>query len=64
MAELGETTDGWSGAAADASRKVFDGQPQKWTTAGDCFHDAANALDSYDSTLQWAQQQAADAIQS
>jgi hypothetical protein len=57
-----DTTAGWSGPASDAFRKVFQGQPGKWTQAGDCFHAAANALDTYDSTLQWAQQQAADAI--
>ena len=57
-----DTTVGWQGAAADAFRKVFYGQPGKWTEAGNCFHAAANALDSYDSTLQWAQGQAADAI--
>lgn len=57
-----DTASGWQGAAADAFRKVFRGQPAKWTEAGDCFHSAANALDSYDSTLQWAQGQAADAI--
>lgn len=58
-----DTTGGWSGAAADAFHKVFHGQPGKWTEAGDCFHDAANALDQYDNTLQWAQQKASDAVQ-
>lgn len=57
-----DTTEGWSGTAADAFHKIFHGQPGKWTTAGDCFHDAANALDQYDNTLRWAQQQASDAI--
>lgn len=58
-----DTTEGWSGAAADAFHKIFQGQPGKWTEAGDCFHNAANALDQYENTLQWAQQQASDAIQ-
>jgi hypothetical protein len=58
-----DTTDGWSGPAADAFRAVFDGQPGKWLEAGDCFHNAAAALDTYNSTLTWAQGQAADAIQ-
>src|SRR5882757_8054742 len=57
-----DTTEGWSGAAGDAFRKVFHGQPGKWTEAGDCFHNAANALETYGSILTWAQGQAADAI--
>lgn len=57
-----DTTDGWSGEAGDAFRKVFHGQPDKWIEAGDCFHTTANALDNYHSTLVWAQGQAADAI--
>lgn len=57
-----DTTAGWQGAAADAFRKVFQGQPGKWAEAGSCFHAAANALDGYDTTLQWAQNQAAQAI--
>lgn len=54
--------DGWSGEAGDAFREVFHGQPDKWLEAGDSFHDAANALETYNSTLTWAQGQAADAI--
>lgn len=57
-----DTTDGWSGDAADAFRKVFHGQPGKWLDAGDAFHDAAAALGSYLPTLTWAQGQAAEAI--
>lgn len=57
-----DTTGGWKGAAAAAFRKRFHGQPGRWLEAGDCFHNAANALDGYASTLQWAQQQAAGAI--
>jgi uncharacterized protein YukE len=57
-----DTTSGWSGPAAAAFRKVFDGQPGKWTQAGDAFHHAANALDSYAAALTWAQQEAARAI--
>jgi hypothetical protein len=41
-----DTTAGWSGAAADAFREVYHGQPSKWLQAGDAFHDAANALDN------------------
>ncbi|HEX7660545.1 MAG TPA: hypothetical protein VF444_13810 [Pseudonocardiaceae bacterium] len=57
-----DTSDGWSGQAADAFRNVFDGQPNKWLHAGDAFHDAAKALDDYAPTLSWAQQQASVAI--
>ena len=57
-----DTTKGWKGEAADQFRKVFHGQPAKWLKAGDAFHAAADALDSYASTLTWARQQAADAI--
>ncbi|MGH3875027.1 MAG: putative T7SS-secreted protein [Pseudonocardiaceae bacterium] len=54
--------EGWSGAAGDAFREAFHGQPGKWLEAGDCFHDAASALETYSSTLTWAQGQAVDAI--
>ncbi|MFL6118310.1 putative T7SS-secreted protein [Actinophytocola sp.] len=57
-----DTTEGWTGAAGDAFRKVFDGQPGKWLEAGDCFHNGATALETYTSTLTWAQGQAAEAI--
>src|ERR1700733_2532220 len=57
-----DTTAGWSGAAADAFREVYHGQPSRWLQAGDAFHDAANALDNYAATLSWAQQEAAAAI--
>jgi hypothetical protein len=57
-----DTTDGWSGAAADAFRSKFQGQPASWLDAGDCFHSAADALTSYSATLTWAQQEAARAI--
>jgi Bacterial toxin 28 len=57
-----DTHQGWRGEAADQFRSRFDGEPRKWTEAGDCFHSAADALDSYASTLQWAQQEAGEAI--
>jgi ribosomal protein S15P/S13E len=58
-----DTTEGWSGQAADNFRAVYHGQPSKWLTAGDAFHAAATAVTNYASTLTWAQQQAAEAIQ-
>ena len=39
-----DTSDGWSGEAADTFRAKFQGQPGKWLEAGDCFHSAADAL--------------------
>jgi hypothetical protein len=57
-----DTNDGWSGPAADAFRAKFHGQPGKWLEAGDCFHDAADALQAYAKTLAWAQSEAAGAI--
>jgi hypothetical protein len=68
MAEAGtglqrvDTSAGWSGDAADAFRKRYHGEPDKWTRAGGAFHSAADALNSYAGTLSWAQQQAATAI--
>jgi hypothetical protein len=57
-----DTTDGWLGAAGDAFRARFDGEPAKWLEAADCFHGAAGVLDTYAKTLAWAQSSAADAI--
>ncbi|MFI7602466.1 putative T7SS-secreted protein [Actinoplanes sp. NPDC049681] len=57
-----DTSDGWSGAAADAFRQKFQGQPGKWIEAGDCFHSAASAIEAYAKTLTWAQSQAYEAI--
>jgi hypothetical protein len=58
-----DTTDGWKGAAGDAFRQRFHGEPERWLTAAACFRDAAGALDRYIPTLAWAQQQAGVAIQ-
>ncbi|MFJ9949127.1 putative T7SS-secreted protein [Kitasatospora sp. NPDC091207] len=57
-----DTVEGWSGKAGDAFRSAFEGEPGKWLEAGDCFHNAATALTAYQSTLTWAQGQAAEAI--
>ncbi|MGH3628859.1 MAG: putative T7SS-secreted protein, partial [Sciscionella sp.] len=57
-----DTTEGWSGKAADQFRDVFGGQPGKWPEAGDSFQAASRAVDDYSSTMLWAQGQAADAI--
>ena len=58
-----DATNGWTGAAGDAFRKRFQGEPGRWLVAGACFRDAASALDRYIPTLVWAQQQAGAAIQ-
>jgi hypothetical protein len=58
-----DTTDGWKGAAGDAFRRRFHGEPERWLVAAACFRDAAGALDRYIPTLVWAQQQAGAAIQ-
>jgi hypothetical protein len=57
-----DTADGWSGAAADAFRAKFAGQPGKWLEAGDCFQGAAGTLERYAYTLTWAQGEAGAAI--
>jgi hypothetical protein len=57
-----DTTDGWRGAAGDAFRERFHGEPERWLLAGACFREAAGALDRYVPTLVWAQQQAGAAI--
>jgi len=58
-----DTADGWKGAAGDAFRKRFHGEPERWLIAAACFRNAAGALDRYIPTLVWAQQQAGVAIQ-
>lgn len=57
-----DSAEGWSGEAAEQFRSVFDGEPTRWLEAGDCFHDAAEALERYADALTWSQGQAAEAI--
>jgi hypothetical protein len=57
-----DTTEGWSGKAADAFRAKFQGQPDKWLEAGSCFQGAAGVLENYVYTLTWAQGEAGAAI--
>jgi hypothetical protein len=57
-----DTTDGWSGGAADAFRAKFQGQPGKWLEAGECFQGAAGALETYVYALTLAQAEAGAAI--
>jgi hypothetical protein len=55
-------TGGWTGKAADAFHRRFQDEPQRWLDAGDAFHAAAPAINSYANTLEWAQDQAGEAI--
>jgi hypothetical protein len=57
-----DTENGWSGAAGDAFRDRFHGQPARWVEAGDNFHAAANALYDYIAALRAGQQRAGEAI--
>jgi len=57
-----DTSSGWQGAAADAFRARFQGQPSAWLEAGSCFLSAAKALDDYVPVLSWGQHEAAEAI--
>lgn len=57
-----DSSEGWEGEAADQFRAAFDGEPTKWLEAGDCFHQAAQALARYSGILAWAQEQAQEAI--
>lgn len=57
------TDAGWSGEAADAFHEAYQAQPKRWRTGGDSFHETADALDRFASTLSWAQARAAEAIE-
>jgi hypothetical protein len=57
-----DTQSGWQGAAADAFRAKFKGQPSAWQEAGSCFLSAAKALDAYAPVLSQAQHVASEAI--
>lgn len=54
--------DHWKGQAGDAFRAKFGPQPGFWLLAADACGAAATALDSYAQTVEWAQQQARQAI--
>jgi hypothetical protein len=48
----------WQGEAAEAFRKKFTPRPKQWLTAGAACEKAADALNTYAHTVEWAQQQA------
>ncbi|MFI6348878.1 putative T7SS-secreted protein [Streptomyces sp. NPDC050560] len=52
----------WRGAGGDAFRKKFAMHPTKWTQAADACEKAAEALEAFADTVQWAQGRAKDAI--
>ncbi|MFI0982000.1 putative T7SS-secreted protein [Streptomyces sp. NPDC021093] len=52
----------WKGVAADTFRQKFAPLPTDWLHAADACTDAAKALESYVTTIIWAQGQAREAI--
>jgi len=58
----GLDADSWRGEAGDAFRGKFAPQPKFWIKAADACEAAAKAFVTYASTVQWAQDQAREAI--
>ncbi|MFI5528151.1 putative T7SS-secreted protein [Kitasatospora sp. NPDC051853] len=52
----------WKGAAGDAFRARFSPQPALWVLAAEACGSAAEALDTYARTVEWAQGRARQAI--
>jgi RHS repeat-associated protein len=52
----------WKGVAADTFRQKFAPLPTDWLHAADACGDAAKALETYATTITWAQGQAKEAI--
>ena len=55
-------TGAWQGKAGDAFRNKFSYEPTKWYDAANSLRTAADALATYADVLEWAQQQAVEAI--
>ncbi|MGW2088193.1 putative T7SS-secreted protein [Streptomyces sp. NPDC001880] len=53
----------WKGVAADAFREKFTTVPTNWMRASDAFDEAARALETYATTVTWAQGKAQEAIE-
>nr|WP_296066413.1 polymorphic toxin type 28 domain-containing protein [uncultured Actinoplanes sp.] len=53
---------GWEGPASEEFREKFGYEPNRWYEASNSLATAAAALKTYAHTLEWAQQQAAEAI--
>jgi uncharacterized protein YukE len=54
---------GWHGESADRFRDTVRTHPKRWLTAADSFEDAAAALDHYAHAVEWARQQAREAVE-
>jgi hypothetical protein len=55
-------SSGWRGEGGDTFREKFGVHPTKWLHAADACETAAGALDAYAETVEWAQNQAKEAI--
>ncbi|KJK57059.1 putative T7SS-secreted protein [Saccharothrix sp. ST-888] len=53
----------WQGQAAEAFRRKFSPQPKAWMVTGDACAAAGKALETYQGTITWAQDQAQQAIE-
>ncbi|WP_169801875.1 putative T7SS-secreted protein, partial [Wenjunlia vitaminophila] len=53
----------WRGRTAEAFRERAAGEPSKWFTAADACVRAADALERFAETVEWAQGRAADAVE-
>jgi uncharacterized protein YukE len=53
----------WRGEAAEAFRAKFDMHPPEWLRAADSFEVAGRALSRYADSVEWAQEQARQAIE-
>ncbi|MGW6249382.1 putative T7SS-secreted protein [Streptomyces roseolus] len=58
----GLDSDALQGQAADAFRRTVKLEPPKWFKGADAFEEAAKALESFESTVAWAQGRAQAAI--
>lgn len=56
------SVDDWHGEGGDAFRMAFTPQPAAWSHAAASCQQAADALDHYAYTVEWAQRQAAEAL--
>lgn len=54
--------DDWQGAGGDAFRAAFTPQPVAWGRAATACQEAAEALERYACTVEWAQGRAAEAV--
>ncbi|TCP57072.1 hypothetical protein EV191_1011024 [Tamaricihabitans halophyticus] len=54
---------GWEGAAAQAFNGKFAEEPPKWSKAGEALTNASKVVNEFGGVLEWAQGQAAEAIE-